>query len=224
MGRGMNKTSMILAAAAIVASATAVAEPVVVRQHDSLALAPAGDRVVDVEALDPGNLPEEPHGAVVVRAADGKLIAQYDPCAACKYADTGWAPHGDAFAFIGSDSKAGKATVYVVASGKLREAAVIDGVANSVRWSPDGSAIALLATLGAHKKTGAREAGAALVGEIGESNDEQRIVTVPAGGGELKPVSPDDTYVYEFDWMPDGSGFVATAAKGNGDNNWWVAT
>ena len=43
-------------------------------------------------------------------------------------------------------------------------------------------------------------------------------------GGDLKLISPADTYIYEFDWAPDGSGFVATGAKGNGDNNWWIAT
>jgi dipeptidyl aminopeptidase/acylaminoacyl peptidase len=37
------------------------------------------------------------------------------------------------------------------------------------------------------------------------------------------PVSPPDRYVYEYDWTPDGRGFVATSALGNGDNNWWVA-
>ena len=59
--------------------AQAATEPVVLREHDALSLSPAGDRVANVEAVDPGNLPEEAHGAVVVRAADGKLIAQYDP-------------------------------------------------------------------------------------------------------------------------------------------------
>lgn len=220
----MNPMQALFAAALFVAGAAAAAEPVVIRQHEALALAPDGNRVVDVEALDPGDLTEEPHGSVVVRAANGKVLAQYDPCAACRYADTGWAPRADAFAFVGTDFKAGKATLYVVSAGKLRAGAAIDGVANTVRWSPDGGAIALLVTQGAHKKTGAVEAGAALVGEIGESNDEQRIATVPAAGGELTLVSPADTYVYEFDWMPDASGFVATAAKGNGDANWWVAT
>src|SRR5471032_1955283 len=42
--------------------------------------------------------------------------------------------------------------------------------------------------------------------------------------GALKLLSPEDTFVYEYDWMPDGSGWVVTSAKGNGDNNWWVAT
>jgi hypothetical protein len=30
-------------------------------------------------------------------------------------------------------------------------------------------------------------------------------------------------FVYQYDWLPDGSGFVGTAAPGDGDNNWWVA-
>jgi dipeptidyl aminopeptidase/acylaminoacyl peptidase len=81
----------------------------------------------------------------------------------------------------------------------------------------------MLATVGARKKTGATEAGVPLTGEIGEVNDEQRIALVPAQGGEMRFASPADTFVYEYDWTPDGKGFVATAAKGDGDNNWWVA-
>ncbi len=100
----------------------------------------------------------------------------------------------------------------------------VKGVANTARWSPDGASIALLATVGAKKQTGAVEAGARQVGEIGVEEDAQRIALAPAAGGVLRLVSPPDSYVYEYDWMPDGRGFVATSAKGNGDNNWWVAT
>ncbi len=201
---------------------TASAAPVVIRDHDHLALSPRGDRVVDVEASDPGNLADDPHGAVVLRDAGGKVLSSFDPCAVCRYSDTAWSPSGAAFAFIATDRKAGKATLYVVEGAKPRAAAVISGIANDVRYSPDGARIALLVTEGARKMTGAVEAGAALVGEIGESNDEQRIAVLPAKGGALKLVSPADTYVYEFDWAPGG--FVVTSAKGNGDNNWWIAT
>src|SRR5207245_7109067 len=55
-------------------------------------------------------------------------------------------------------------------------------------------------------------------------NDEQRIAVMPLSGGKLRAVSPADRYVYEYDWLPDGSGFVTTSAPGNGDNNWWVAS
>ncbi len=30
-------------------------------------------------------------------------------------------------------------------------------------------------------------------------------------------------YIYEFDWSPDGSRFITTAAHGSGDDNWYVA-
>lgn len=208
----------------LLAAGAAPAAPVVIRQFESLALAPAGDRVADVEALDPGNLSELPHGAVVVRSADGRVAAQCDPCKACKYSDTAWSARGGELAFIASDEKAGNATLYIVAQGKPHAALTLSGVANTVRWSPDGTRLALLVTLGAHKKTGAIEAAAPQVGEIGVSQDEQRIAVVAAAGGALRLVSPADTYIYEFDWTPDGKGFAATGAKGNGDNNWWVAT
>jgi dipeptidyl aminopeptidase/acylaminoacyl peptidase len=202
----------------------AYAASVVVHDFDHLAISADGKRIVDVEADDPGNLPEEAHGHVTVRGAGGKILATYDPCKACKYSDPAFSPQSDTFAFLASDEKAHKTTLFVVAGGKVRSLSVLDGVANTIRWSPDGTRIALLATFGAHKKIGATEAGAALVGEIGEHNDEQRIAVVSAQGGKLKPVSPADTYIYELDWMPDSKGFAVTAAKGNGDNNWWIAT
>ncbi|HVX85933.1 MAG TPA: S9 family peptidase, partial [Phycisphaerae bacterium] len=200
------------------------AAPVVIRDHDHLALAPKGERMANVEASDPGNLADSPHSVVVVRDASGKVQAAYDPCRACQYADTAWSPSGDALAFIATDRKRGTATLYAVEKKTPRALAVIKGIANTVRYSPDGARIALLATIGARKLTGAVEAGAALVGEIGESNDEQRIGIVSAKGGALRLVSPADTYIYEYDWTPDGKGFAVTSAKGNGDNNWWIAT
>ncbi|HEY1638981.1 MAG TPA: prolyl oligopeptidase family serine peptidase [Rhizomicrobium sp.] len=206
------------------ALAWAAAAKVVIHDFDHLAMAPNGARIADVEADDPGNLPDEPHGHVTVRDASGKILAIHDPCKTCKYSDTAFSPKGEALVFLASDEKVHRATLYAVTKGKPRVLAGMDGVANTVRWSPDGARLALLATFGAHKKTGATEAAAPQVGEIGESNDEQRIAIVQAGGGALKPVSPADTYVYEFDWTPDGKGFAVTAAKGNGDNNWWVAT
>jgi dipeptidyl aminopeptidase/acylaminoacyl peptidase len=209
------------ALAALTVTAASAQTASTIHNFGALSLAADGSKLVAVEAVDPGNLPKEPHGAVVVRDAAGKTIAIYDPCADCKYASTAWSPKGDAFAFIATAS--GKATLYIVENGTPRAAAVVNGIANTLRFSPDGSQLAALVTLGAHKLTGATEAGAALTGEIGVSTDEQRIATMPVSGGALAPVSPADTYVYEYDWTPDGKGFAATAAKGNGDNNWWVA-
>ncbi len=86
---------------------------------------------------------------------------------------------------------------------------------------PDDRSVAVLATAGAHKQVGATQAGAPIVGEIGTSFDEQRIAIVDAAG-RVRMISPPDMFVYEYDVVP-GGGFVGTAARGDGDNNWWIA-
>jgi dipeptidyl aminopeptidase/acylaminoacyl peptidase len=207
-------------AAATTSGAVALAAPVdsSIRDYKAVALSPAGERIAALESVDTGVPGKRPHAVVVVRdAATGKVAAEYDPCKACTYDRPSWSPDGKSVAFIGSTG--GKATLYV----GTRALASVDGNANSARWSPDGKALALLATVGARKETGATAAGARLVGEIGSNDDAQRIATVPAAGGAVKLLSPGDTFIYEYDWAPDGKGFIATGAKGNGDNNWWVA-
>jgi dipeptidyl aminopeptidase/acylaminoacyl peptidase len=85
-----------------------------------------------------------------------------------------------------------------------------------------------LVTLNAAKEVGATQAGVRQVGEIGESNDEQRIALFDLNGSvaadAVRPISPVGRYIYEYDWTPDGRGFVTSGALGNGDNQWWVAT
>ena len=211
-------------ATAILSGALAQADTQALREYRAAAISPAGDRIVSLESLDTNAPDKRPHASVVVRdAASGKILNQYDPCATCSYDRPSWAPDGKQVAFIAGNSKAGEATLYVAGGGEPRALTVVKGVASTARWSPDGKTLALLATVGAKKETGATAAGARLVGEIGSEEDAQRIGVVPAAGGALKLLSPEDTFVYEYDWTPDGKGFVATSAQGNGDNNWWVA-
>ena len=212
-------------ATAIISGAVAQAEApgAAIRDYRSVAISPAGDRVVSLESIDTGN-GKRPHATVVVRdASTGAIAAEFDPCSTCSYDKPSWSSNGKALAFVASDSHGGSAWLYVAEGGKTRSLANLQGVASTARWSPDGRTLAMLATAGAKKETGATAAGARQIGEIGADEDAQRIATVPADGGALKLVSPEDTFVYEYDWTPDGKGFIATSAKGNGDNNWWVA-
>ncbi|HEY3811743.1 MAG TPA: S9 family peptidase [Caulobacteraceae bacterium] len=217
----------LLAAAAVAAQATPAPAPSAppVRQYHDLALSPSGDKLAAVEQVETGQENHDMHPALVVRSTrDGQILASYDPCPTCRYFSPAWSPNGDSLAVMAVDQKQFAAQLIVIEQGKPRTAATFSGVGDQTRWSPDGKSIAFLATVGARKLTGATQAGIPLTGEIGETNDEQRIAIVPAtGGADIRFASPADTFVYEYGWTPDGRGFVGTAAKGNGDNNWWVA-
>ncbi|HEY2355893.1 MAG TPA: S9 family peptidase [Phenylobacterium sp.] len=213
--------SALMMALALAAQPT---PPAQVHTYHDVAISPKGDQVVALEADELAQSEAEPHVMVVVRArADGKILAKYDPCPTCFYSGAAWSPDGQALAFVSSDRKSRSATLQVVRAGKVETALSFAGLLQTPRWSPDGATLAVLATDRPHKETGATQAGAALVGEIGSATDEQRVAILPAAGGPLKFLSPADSFVYEYDWTPDGKAFVVSEAKGDGDNNWWVA-
>jgi dipeptidyl aminopeptidase/acylaminoacyl peptidase len=228
------KPVLIATSLAIALIAGALGETVAnTQEYKSLDIAPNGTRLASVEPVAAGASEAEPRGPVIVRRVDnGLVLARIDPCHRCRYSGLAWSPDSTRLAFLATDERTGSVRVELAtpmagrapASTKaLLTLATIAGVASTPRWSPDGSQLALLMTVGAKKKAGALEAGAPLVGEIGSASAEQRIAVVARTGGELRQISPADTYVYEYDWTPDGRGFVVTAAKGNGDNNWWIA-
>ncbi|GAA0328856.1 S9 family peptidase [Sphingomonas oligophenolica] len=210
--------------AALLAAAATPAFAAPLHQYAGLALSQKGDRIATIESSE-GN----PHGVITLRdAKEGHILRTIDPCAKCTYSGLSFAADGS-LAFLERDRAAATVTLLLDDGKAQRTIATIEGVAQTPRFSRDGKRIALLVTIGAAKESGATQAGVRQVGEIGEKNDEQRIAVFdvagsPVAAAEVKPVSPADRYVYEYDWTPDGAGFVATTALGNGDNNWWVAT
>jgi dipeptidyl aminopeptidase/acylaminoacyl peptidase len=202
----------------------AAATPAQVHEYRDVMISPDGARIAAIESDDPFASEAEPHPVVVVRnRADGAILATYDPCKSCFYAGAVWSPDGQALAFVSSNRKTRTATLQVARDGKLTTVLDFPGLVETPRWSPDGQTLAVLVTDKPRKISGATQAGAPIVGEIGGATDEARIAILPAAGGALKVLSPADTYIYEYDWTPDGKAFVATEAKGDGDNNWWVA-
>ena len=99
----------------------------------------------------------------------------------------------------------------------------LKGSLGAPSWSPDGKTIALLFTENATRAAGPLVAETPQTGEIREAVTEQRLTVVDVASGKLQQISPTDIYVYEYSWSPDGKRFVATAAHGNGDNNWYIA-
>ncbi|MBW8812296.1 MAG: S9 family peptidase [Caulobacterales bacterium] len=195
-----------------------------VHQYDDLALSPRGDLVAAVEGVEAAGRTADPHGTLVIRrVADGGVVGTFDPCADCRYGAPAWSPDGRTLVFAGVDRKSGMASLFAAEGAQLRTVTSLKGLIAKPRWAPDGKSIALLATADAHKESGATSPGAPRVGDIDSAPDERRIAVVATAGGELRWLSPADRFVYEYDWTPDGKGFVATDAEGDGDNNWWVA-
>lgn len=213
----MRLISALLLASVVIAPAGAA-----VHRFSGVMLAPSGAELAALES-DAG-----PHGTVVIRSArTGKIVRRLDPCPGCSYSGLTYAPRGDAIAFLARDREKGTATLMLARGDAVSTVAVVEGLASTPRFSPDGTRIAMLVTLGATKEAGATQAGARQVGEIGVANDEQRLAIVPVGttpAAAVTPLSPKGRYIYEYDWTPDGSALVATSALGNGDANWWVAT
>ncbi|WP_375249650.1 S9 family peptidase [Sphingomonas sp.] len=162
---------------------------------------------------------------VAVRDARSGAVQFTVPlCGTCSGAGLAFAPDGSGIAILAGDDR-GRVTSVTFADGTTtRPITTIAGTAVSPRWSPDGRSLAMLATIWPRKEPGATRADSRMTGEIGARVDVQRLAIVAAAGGVTQLISPPDLYVYEYDWLRDGSGVVATAATGNGDANWWSAS
>ena len=191
----------------------------------SVAVSPDGRHVASIEG------DATPSGAVdiktvVIRGTDGAQAAPVSlPCGRqreCAPSSLAWAPDGGTLAFALRLPGGHAHDIWTVpaAGGAPMRLASVNGTIGRLRYSRAG-VLAVLATAGAEKEVGAVEAGAPVAGVLGGDVHEQRIAIIGRDG--LHWASPPDLFVYEFDWRPDGSGFVGTAAPGDGDNNWWTA-
>jgi dipeptidyl aminopeptidase/acylaminoacyl peptidase len=136
-----------------------------------------------------------------------------------------WAPDSKRIAFLSDAAKAGQRQLYVMsaAGGAAKKLTNVKGYLAAPSWSPDGKTIAVLFTENATRASGPLVAETPETGEIKDAFYEQRLAVVDVASGKLRQISPADTYIYEYDWSPDGLRFAVTAALGNGDNNWWIA-
>ncbi|HYA16993.1 MAG TPA: S9 family peptidase [Bryobacteraceae bacterium] len=135
-----------------------------------------------------------------------------------------WAPDSRQFAFLSDAEKPGQLQLYVQTPlSSARRLTSLTGFLAAPRWSPDGSKIALLFTPNAPRAAGPLEPSTKASGAVEDHIYEQRLLLVDVKTGAVKPVTPEDTYVYEYDWAPDSARLACTAARGSGDNNWWIA-
>jgi dipeptidyl aminopeptidase/acylaminoacyl peptidase len=136
-----------------------------------------------------------------------------------------WSPDSKQIAFLSDAGKSGQPQLYVTSAsgGPAHKLTNVKGFLAVPKWSPDGKSIAVLFTENATREAGPLAAETPETGEIKDAFFEQRLAIVDVAAGNLRQITPADTYIYEYDWAPDGNSIVVTAAKGNGDNNWYIA-
>jgi dipeptidyl aminopeptidase/acylaminoacyl peptidase len=204
--------------------------------YRSVAIAPDGRRLAWVESLpDPQGLPSQ-RSAIEVAALGAAgagaprrvtaVAGRGGPRGGAVERDPAWSPDGHRLAFLSDAAAEGQLDLYVAdaeGTARPRRLTHLTGQVATPRWSPDGRSIALLVIEGRRDTAGPLAAVPRDAGVVGETPQEQRLAVVGAADGTVRLVSPADLYVYEYDWAPDGRSFAATAARGSGDDNWYVA-
>jgi len=190
--------------------------------YGDLALSPDGAHLAWVQSTA-----ATPSKQTYIREADGNVSAKlvnlplngertdFDPA---------WSPDSKTLAFFSSAGTRDQRQLWTVnADGSgAKKISNLNGYAARPRWSHDGKQIAFLYIEGAGGG-GPLRAAPATTGVIDTAIHNQRIAVLDIASGQLRQVSQSDLHIYDFDWSPDDKMFVATAAPGPGDNNWWIA-
>jgi len=221
------KAGVVAAALLACATATAAADsPRLVHQFLQMAISPDAALVAAVEGDSPPSGFYPPiRDLVIRRARGGAAVTVVLPCGRvpqCWPAAPAWTPDGKHLSFSLRTPGSHARSLYSVAAdgSNLTKLLEFSGTIDDLKYAADGR-LAVLATENANKEVGATEAGTPIAGDLDEATPEQRIAVLDHGA--LRWASPPDLFVYEYDWRPDGKGFVGTAAPGNGDDNWWSA-
>jgi dipeptidyl aminopeptidase/acylaminoacyl peptidase len=172
--------------------------------------APSGNSAIYVKNLASAAAPQRiTAGAANTNHAEGGLA---------------WSPDSKRLAFLSDAAKKDQLQLYIVAPGGApKKLTDVKGFLDAPSFSPDGKSIAVLFTQNASRASGPLVAETPETGEIKDAFFEQRIALTDIASAKFRQISPADTYIYEYDWAPDGTHFAVTAALGNGDNNWYIA-
>jgi len=187
------------------------------KKIDQVALSPDGTQVAYI--VD-GELTVAPvrggSGSLQAISVEGKLPLR----------DVTWSADSKQLAFLADlpgDIPIAQVFTAAIDGRAPAKRAELKGYAQTPRFSPNGTNLAILFTEGLPRVAGPLQPMTPLAGVIDDQIYEQRLTTINLSTNHLAQVTPADVYIYEYDWTPDGAAWAATAAHGSGDANWWVA-
>jgi dipeptidyl aminopeptidase/acylaminoacyl peptidase len=200
-----------------------------VHEFQQAEISPDGKRVAWVETLTRKDGAPSPNSAIYVadikNPATAHRISATGGTAAHAEHDVAWSPDSKRLAFLSDAQQPGQLQLYIASAteGTAHRLTQLKGFLQDPSWSPDGKTLAVLFTENATRAAGPLVAETPAKGVVSEEVHEQRLTLVDEKTGKVRQISPSDLYVYEYDWSPDGKRFVATAAHGSGDDNWYIA-
>lgn len=185
------------------------------KRISQVALSPDGTRIAYIA-----------NQKLTVAAVDGNSSHEISVKGNLPSRDLAWSTDSKRLAFIVDlPSDAPSAQIWTASADgtSLTPHGQLQGYVQSPRFSPDGSKLAVLFVEGMPRVAGPLQPMTPLSGVVDEKVYEQRIATVDLVTNQLHQLTPPDMYVYEYNWTPDGNAWVATAAPGVGDDNWYIA-
>jgi dipeptidyl aminopeptidase/acylaminoacyl peptidase len=201
-----------------------------VRAFQQASISLDGKRIAWVESLSGAGSAPSANSAIyvadVATSTAPKRVSAGDGKTPHEEHDVAWSPDNKHIAFLSDANSRGQLQLFTAdANGAApKQLTHLKGFLSAPGWSPDGKTIALLFTENATRASGPLVAETPDEGVVSEDLHEQRLALVDLATPRVRQISPQDLYVYEFDWAPDSKRLVVTAAHGSGDDNWYIAS
>jgi dipeptidyl aminopeptidase/acylaminoacyl peptidase len=182
---------------------------------DQVALSPDGTQVAYIA-----------DGQLTVTAVGGGSLREISVEGKLPLREVTWSADSKQLAFLADlpgDVPAAQVWTSAIDGSAPTKRTELKGYAQTPRFSPNGANLAILFIEGLPRVAGPLQPMTPLAGVIDDHIYEQRLATINLSTNHMAQVTPADVYIYEYDWTPDGAAWVATAAYGSGDANWYIA-
>ena len=148
----------------------------------------------------------------------------------CNETEAQWSPDGKKIAFLSDAQTPEQLQIFIAdaSTGKLitkQPLTNFDGYVSHLHWSPKGSFLSVLYVEKASRNPNPMAALNRNVGLIDSAvnTNVQRIAVVNLSNSKTEIITPEQLYIFEYDWSPDNKSFAYSAAPPPGDDNWYIA-